>query len=107
MLYAMSFEEIRKQPRQGKFISDVFQSGADCRVFKWKTTVWNTWPQFRVKFWEMWDQEGHINHPKRSFRAGTREEQEAIRLVTLARAELVVPIDNRDPIRARTVIPLL
>ena len=37
--------------------------------------VWDTWPQGHShKFWEDWDKEGHIYHPKRSSQPVTAQE---------------------------------
>ena len=79
----MSFEEIRQQLQRGQFTFDAFR-GPDSHAFQWGTNVWDTSPYGWYKFWKMWDQEGHINHPKRSYHTVTDKEKEQIRLKTPA-----------------------
>ena len=66
------------------------------------------------KFWEDWDKEGHIYHPKRSSQPVTTQEQARLQLQTPDHTELVAPIDefmrcqfdNRDLSKTKELVPV-
>ena len=100
---------------QNQFTSDAFQGGFDSYLFQWDTNVWDTWPRGRGhKFWDDWDKEGHINHPRRSSQPVTTQEQQRLQRDTPAHTELEAPInefmrcqfDNRGPSRASVLVPI-
>ena len=112
----MTFEDMCQHLIQSHFTSDAFQGGPDSYLFKWDADVWDTWPQgYEHKFWEDWDTEGHIYHPKRSSQVVTAQKKERLRLQTPDHTELVAPIDdfmrcqfdNRGTSRAQEVVPVL
>ena len=111
----MTFEDMCQHLIQSEFTLDAFQGGPDSYLFKWDTYVWDTWPQGHGhKFWEDWDKENHIHHPKRSSQPITRQEQERLQRQTPDHTEREAPIDefmrcqfnNRDTSRAKELAPV-
>ena len=113
----MPFEALCQHLVQNQFTSDAFQGDSESHLFQWSTNIWETWPVIEGhNFKEDWDKEGHINHPKGSETALTKDDIHQLQQDTPAHNELRAPpmnqfmerqFANQEPLRNNLLIPTL